>query len=189
MAFGTMALRLVAGLGVAACVVFGGMAANTAWAIWRAPAGPSPSTVAAAPENRWVALEDAVLLCPPPDEPRRLVRARTRDGAIRFLVYLEDPARCADIQRLDGAFIGKFSREFLRARGGLEIPPGKDVRVFSQLEAPRFLRGRLGRQLRWFGVSLLIAVLAIRAVWRREPPQQRPLQRRVTKSGRVSARD
>jgi hypothetical protein len=188
MAFGTMALRLVAGLGVAACVVFGGMAASTGLAIWRAPAGPAPSTVAAAPENRWVLLEDAVLVCPPPDRPRRLIRAHDREGTTRFLVYLEDPKRCPEVQRLDGAFIGKFSREFLRARAGLQIPPGQDERVFSQLEAPRFLRGRLGRQLQWFGVSLLIAVLAIRAVWRREPPQ-RPLQRRLTKSGRVPARD
>ena len=187
MGLGNLALRLLAGLGVFCCVLIGGKASNTAWTIWRAPDQPAPSTVAAAPDNTWVVLQDAVLDCPPPGKTWRLVRAHAREGGDRFLVYLADPARCATTASLDGAFIGKFSRAFLSMRLGVKIPPGADARIFSQVESPRFLWRRLISDLTWFGSSLLVTMLAIRALWRREAAAASSAG--ATKSGRAAARE
>jgi hypothetical protein len=186
MGFGDVALRLLAGLGVFSCVLIGGKASNTAWTIWRAPDRPAPSTVAAAPDNAWVLLQDAVLDCPAPGKNWRLVPAHAREGGDRFRVYLEDPSRCATTASLDGAFIGKFSRATLRMQG-VKIPPGADERIFSQLESPPFLWRRLGSDLAWFGASLLVVMLAIRALWRREAAGATTAS--VTKSGRAVVRE
>jgi hypothetical protein len=190
MGLGNVVLRLLAAAGMFGCVLIGGKACNTSWTIWHTPSRPSPTTVAAAPDKNWVVLQDATLECPPAGQVRRLTRAHGSSGD-RFLVYLEDPVTCPTVTVLDGAFIGKFSRTFLRMRQGVRIPPsGGEERVFSQLESPRFLWRRLGSDLTWFGSFLLLTMLAIRALWRREPaPAPRPMPARLSKSGRFPVRD
>jgi len=78
---------------------------------------------------------------------------------------------------------------FLAVRQDFALPPGEDVAVFSQFEAPAYLRRALGWRLTWFGLSLLVTVLAMSALWASEPQPRSSVQRRPTKSGRVPARD
>jgi hypothetical protein len=198
MGIGTMTLRLVVAVGLFFCVITAGFAWYSGRALWLSPSSPKRTTVADAPDRRWVVLEDAVLDCATERVTQRsglhaaytLVRASDRSGGRTFVAQLAgaDSCEAAAEKPLDGAFIGRFSRMFLAVRQDFALPPGEDVTVFSQFEAPRFLRRALGWRLTWFGLSLLVTVLAMSALWAAEP-QPRPLQRRMTKSGRVPARD
>jgi hypothetical protein len=192
MGMGTMTLRLVVAVGLFFCVITAGFTWYSGRALWLAPSAPARTTVAAAPQNRWIVLEDAVLDCSRQKVYARytLVRASDRSGAHPFVAQLAGTDACAGSRErpLDGAFIGRFSRMFLAVRQDFALPPGEDVVVFSQFEAPPYLRRALGWRLTWFGLSLLVTLLAMSALWSAEP-QQRPVRRRPTKSGRVPARD
>ncbi len=195
---GTMTLRLVVAVGLFFCVITAGFTWYSGRALWNAPASPRKTNVADAPDNRWVVLEDAVLDCSTErSRPRNglhsaytLVRATDRAGAHAYVAQLAGESSCSAAARkpLDGAFIGRFSRMFLAVRQNFALPPGEDMAVFSQFEAPRYLKRALGWRLTWFGLSLLVTVLAVSALWAAEP-QQRAVQPRATKSGRVPARD
>jgi hypothetical protein len=90
-----------------------------------------------------------------------------RAGQHPFVAQLTGRDSCArESQKpLEGAFIGSFSRDFLRERQRLDLPPGDDLRVFSQSQAPRYLRRSLGWRITWFGLSVLLTALAVRALW------------------------
>ncbi len=193
MGMGTMTLRLVVAVGLFFCVITAGFAWYSGRALWLSPSAPERTTVAAAPANRWVHLEDAVLDCSSEKvRPRYpLVRANDRAGLHPFVAQLSGRIPCAEASAgpLEGAFIGRFSRMFLAVRQDFSLPPGEDVAVFSQFEAPPYLRRALLWRLTWFGLSLLVTVLAVSALWASEPQPRSSVRQRLPKSGRVPARD
>ncbi len=185
-----LVLRLLVALGLFVCILTGWYAARAARALMDSPARPISTTVAAAPDNQWVVLEDAVLDCATRQVRQRgtLVLANDRSGAHPFVAQLVGTKACESpaAKAIDGAFIGPFTRVFLRERQNFDLPPGDDLRVFSQYQAPRFLRRALGWRLTWFGMSLLLTVLAIWALWTSEASRAAPAP--MTKSGRVPGR-
>ncbi len=186
---GGTGLRLLVGLGLVCCVVTGWFAARAALALLRAPEAPLRTTVAEAPDQRWVELADAQLDCSTQQVRQQfaLVLGDDRAGRHPFVAQLEEPDGCAAASRrpLDGAFVGSFSRDFLRERQGLPLPPGDALRVFSQSQSPRLLRHALGWRATWLGLSLLLTILAVRTLWR---PQPAPARGRAQKSGRQRER-
>jgi DNA gyrase/topoisomerase IV subunit B len=168
-----MGLRLLVALGLFLCILTGWFTAHSTLALLRAPAAPLRTTVADAPDQRWVELEDAALDCSTQQVRQRtvLVVGGDRAGGHPFVAQLAGRDGCAQagLRPLDGAFIGSFSRDFLRQRQSLRLPPGEDLRVFSQSQAPRFLRRSLGWRIAWFALSLLLTGLAARALWTGQP--------------------
>ncbi len=164
---GRMGLRLLVALGLVLCILTGWKAALGTLVLLRSPDAPLLTTVAGAPEHRWVVLTDAVLDCSTQQVRERtaLVLADDASGEHLFVAQLASPDGCAPARRLDGVFVGRFSREFLRERQKLDLPPGPALRVFSQSQAPRFLRRALGWWITWFGLSVLLTVLGVRALW------------------------
>ncbi len=192
MGMGAMTLRLVVAIGLFFSVITAGFAWYSARALWSSPATPAPSTVANAKDNQFVRLVDAVLDCKNAREKERytLVRATDTAGEHAFVAQLAGKDSCARAAErpLEGAFIGRFSRKFLASRQDFALRPGEDVAVFSQFEAPKYLKKALGWRLTWFGLSLLVTILAMNALGAARPADA-PVPRRVTKSGRVPARD
>ncbi len=189
MGINRLVLQLLVALGLFVCILTGWFAAHAAQTLVDAPRAPLSTTVAAAPDNRWVVLQDAVLDCSTQQIRQRatLVLANDPSGAHPFVAQLVGTKSCAGASGhpIDGAFIGPFTRVFLRERQQLELPPGGDLRVFSQYQAPRFLRRALVWRLTWFGMSLLLTTLAIWAVWTSDSSRAAPV---VTKSGRAPGR-
>lgn len=185
-----LVLRLLVALGISVCILTGWFAAHAARALLDAPETAEATTVAAAPDHRWVILEDAVLDCSTRQIRQRatLVLANDRAGTHPFVAQLVGTRACENAGRapIDGAFIGPFTRVFLRERQNFALPPGGDLRVFSQYQAPRFLRRALAWRLTWFGMSLLLTTLAIWAVWSSETT--RAARPSMTKSGRAPGR-
>jgi hypothetical protein len=190
MGINRLVLQLLVALGLFVCILTGWYATRTARALMDSPDHPTSTTVAAAPDNRWVILQDAVLDCSTRQTRNRatLVLANDDTGAHPFVAQLVGTRACdAGTKRtIDGAFIGPFTRVFLRERQNFDLPPGGDLRVFSQYQAPRFLRRALGWRLTWFGMSLLLTVLAIWALWTSESSVLAPSS--TTKSGRAVGR-
>jgi len=186
MGINRLVLRLLAALGMSVCILTGWFAARAARALFDSPEAPISTTVAAAPDNRWVVLQDAVLDCSTRQirERATLVLANDRSGAHPFVAQLAGTRACdgAAARSIDGAFIGTFTRVFLRERQNFDLPPGDELRVFSQYRAPRFLRRALAWRVTWFGMSLLLTTLAIWALWTSDAPPG------VTKSGRAPGR-
>lgn len=189
MGVGRMGLRLLVALGIFMCILTGWFAVHAARTLYDAPSTPLPTTVAEAPDGRWVTLQDAVLDCSTQQNRQRatLVLANDRTGTHPFVAHLAGGRACdaASARPIDGVFVGLFSRVFLRERQSFDLPPGGDLRVFSQLQAPRFLRRALGWRLAWFGLSLLLTTLAVWAVWTSDGSRVAPLS---PKSGRVPGR-
>ncbi len=186
MGINRLVLRLLAALGMSVCILTGWFAARAARALFDSPEAPISTTVAAAPDNRWVVLQDAVLDCSTRQirERATMVLANDRSGARPFVAQLAGTRACdgAAARPIDGAFIGTFTRVFLRERQNFDLPPGDELRVFSQYRAPRFLRRALAWRVTWFGMSLLLTTLAIWALWTSDAPPG------VTKSGRAPGR-
>jgi hypothetical protein len=189
MGINRLMLRLLVALGIFVCILNGWSAVYAARALLRAPEKPVPSTVAAAPDFQWVTLEDAVLDCSTHEVRQRatLVLANDRSGAHPFLAELAGTKACDHPSSgpIDGAFIGPVTRVY-RERQIFPFLPGGDLRVFSQNQAPRYLKRALARRLTWFAMSLLLTTLAIWAVWTSDAP--RPARPTVTKSGRAPGR-
>ncbi len=190
MGFNRLVLRLLVALGISVCILTGWFAARAARALLDSPDAPLTTTVAAAPDDRWVVLQDAVLDCSTRQTRQRatLVLANDGTGAHPFVAQLVGTKACegARTRSIDGAFIGPFTRVFLRERQNFDLPPGDDLRVFSQYRAPRFLRRALAWRVAWFGMSLLLTTLAIWALWTADA--LRPAASGVTKSGRAPGR-
>jgi hypothetical protein len=186
---GSMGLRLLVALGLASCILTGWSAARSTLALLRAPALPLRTSVAEAPDQQWVELVDARLDC-------RTQRLRLRSALVLgddltgqhpFVAQLGERDGCAEAsgRPLDGAFVGAFSRDFLRERQGMPLPPGDPLRVFSQSQSPRHLRRVLGWRLTWFGLSALLTILAVRTLW---IPAPAPARAGAEKSGRRRGR-
>lgn len=190
MGINQLVLRLLVALGIFVCILTGWFAAHAAGALVDSPDRPITTTVAAAPDNRWTILEDAVLDCSTRQVRQRatLVLANDRSGAHPFVAQLVGTRACdgAGSRLIEGAFIGPFTRVFLRERQNFDLPPGGDLRVFSQYQAPRFLRRALGWRLTWFGMSLLLTTLAIWSLWTSEASRSPEIL--ATKSGRAPDR-
>ena len=191
MGINRLVLQLLVALGLFVCILTGWFAAQAARTLLDSAKAPITTTVAAAPDNRWVILQDAVLDCSTRQIRQRntLVLANDHGGAHPFVAQLAGTRACEPGARprpIDGAFIGFFTRVFLRERQSFDLPPGGDLRVFSQHQAPRFLRRALGWRLTWFAMSLLLTTLAIWAVWTSDAPQ--PATFPTTKSGRAPGR-
>jgi hypothetical protein len=165
---GGMGLRLVVALGLFSCILTGWFAGHSTLALLRAPDAPLQTAVADAPDQRWVELADARLDCTTQQVRERtsLVLGDDLAGQHPFVAQLSDRDGCLKASRrpLDGAFVGSFSRDFLRERQGLPLPPGDALRVFSQSQSPRLLRRALGWRFTWFGLSVLLTILAVRAL-------------------------
>jgi hypothetical protein len=183
-------LRFLVALGIFVSILTGWFSAHAGRALLRAPAAPVSTTVAAAPADRWVTLEDAVLDCANQRAHHRafFVLAYDRAGAHPFVAKLAgpDPCQSASPGPIDGAFISPSAHVSTRDRQGYDLAPGSDVRLFDQFQAPRFLRGSLTRWLVWFGLSLLLTALAVRALWIPDAPAAPPPP--PTKSGRAPER-
>jgi len=164
---GRMGFRLLVALGLVLCILTGWKTALGVLGLLRAPNAPLRTTVASAPDHRWVVLTDAVLDCATQQVRQRtaLVLADDATGQHLFVAQLARPDACASTTRLEGAFVGRFSRDFLRERQKISLDPGPDLRVFSQSQAPRYLRRAIGWWITWFGMSVLITVLGVRALW------------------------
>ncbi len=190
MGINRLLLQLLVALGLFVCILTGWYATRAARALMDSPARPLETTVAAAPDSRWVILQDAVLDCSTRQIRNRatLVLANDGTGTHPFVAQLVGPRACEAGARtpIDGAFIGPYTRVFLRERQNFDLPPGGDLRVFSQYQAPRFLRRALAWRLTWFGMSLLLTVLALWALWNAEPTRRVPST--ATKSGRALGR-
>ncbi len=175
MGFSRLVIRALVALGILICILSGSSAAVYGWALLRSPDAPLPSTVAAAPQHRWVSLEDAVLDCSTQRTRRgsTLVLAHDRSGAHPFLAQLAGRRACegSGPGPVDGAFVGPYARVFRWDRKAFDLPGGRDLSVFSQLRAPRFLRRALFRWLAWFGPSLLLTILATRALLAPDSPR------------------
>jgi hypothetical protein len=190
MGINRLVLQLLVALGLFVCILTGWYAARAARALMDSPDHAVSSTVAAAPDNQWVILQDVVLDCSTRQIRDRstLVLANDGSGAHPFVAQLVGTRACkAGTRRsIEGAFIGPFTRVFLRQRHDFDLPPGDDLRVFSQYQAPRFLRRALAWRLTWFGMSLLLTVLALWALWTSETSRLAPSA--ATKSGRAAGR-
>jgi hypothetical protein len=153
---------LVAGL--VGTVLLGLRTAISAYAGFRGPASPSMATADAAPERTWVRVEGLA--------PRCETRS-TKDG-VTF--WLADGAKAPIlVQRMgevscgpgpvDGAFLpGTFTRESLKDRIGLVLPPGEPVRVFTEALAPAIQRGIVYRALPFLVLCVALAAIGLRGV-------------------------
>jgi hypothetical protein len=191
MGINRLVLRLLVALGISVCILTGWLAAEDARTVLGAPDAPLATTVAGAPENRWVMLQDAVFDCSTRRARLRstLLLANDRTGTHPFLARLAGTRACDTLgsRPVDGVFLGAATRPAQRERQLFELPSGSHARLFSQLRAPRFVRRALPWEFTWFGLSLLLTVLAVWSLWTSEPP--RPAAFAVTKSGRAPGRD
>jgi hypothetical protein len=160
--------RVLATAGLVVTILTGSVAAHIAFRLAVASRAPAPSTVASAPDEQWVVIDGIRLDCATQTvrHGAPFVMATDADGLHPFVAELASADRCQDVTRLDGAFLGRFSRAFLRERQRLDLPPGKKLRVFSERQAPRFLWRALGEWLPWLGAGLLLLFLGVRGVWR-----------------------
>jgi hypothetical protein len=167
-----MGARLVATAGLVLTILTGSVAAHHAFLLALAPAAPALSTVVLARDEHWVVLDGIRLDCATQTVRRgdAFVMASDAAGQHPFLVELAGTERCKEagtnLTRLDGAFLGRFSRAFLRERQRLELPPGKKLRVFSERQAPLYLWRSLGAWLPWLAAGLLLLFVGIRGVWK-----------------------
>jgi len=188
---GSVGLRLLVALGISVCILSAWKATSAARDLLATPDDPVTTTVADAPERRWVKLEDGVLDCSKRQvrQLETLVLANDRSGTRPFLAELVGAGTHVCEHRthgaLEGAFVGPFSVVFRHERD-VFLPPGGDLPVFSERKAPRFLRRALEWRLTWFVMSLLLTTLAIWAVWTTEASA--PARRELPKSGRVPDR-
>lgn len=118
--------------------------ANVLSALWRAGSSPVPSTVAEAPEGRWVTLTDATLRCES--------RAVHRDATTFFLATDAGPGRpfvaqfvgavsCeAAASRISGAFVPDRLTLADLAQYGLDAEGASGLRLFTPLATPQYLR-------------------------------------------------
>jgi hypothetical protein len=139
MGMGRMGLRLLVALGLVLCILTGWKTALGTLVLLRSPDAPLPTTVARAPEHRWVVLTDAVLDCATQQVRQRtaLVLADDASGEHLFVAQLASPDGCAVTRRLDGVFVARFSRDFLRERQKLDLPPGPARPIDQRLEIAR----------------------------------------------------
>jgi hypothetical protein len=162
-----MGLRVLAGLGLVLTILTGSVVAHLLFRLALAPEHPTPSTVAAAPDEQWVVLDGVHLDCS--TETIRhgsgFVMATDAEGQHPFIAELAGTDRCKGVARLDGAFLGRFSRAFLRERQRLDLPPGRKLRVFSEGQSPPHLWHALGGWLPWLIAGLLLVLIGVRGLW------------------------
>lgn len=161
--------RALATCGLVVTILAGSVAAHSAYRLALASDTPAPAAVATAPDERWVTLEGVRLDCTTLTVRRgdAFVMATDAEGKHPFIAELAGSDRCAEVTRLDGAFLGRFSRAFLRERQQLKLPPGKKLRVFSERQAPHYLWRTLADWLPWVGAGLLLLVLGVRWTWQK----------------------
>lgn len=165
---GKLGNRILVAVGVLVLVVSGYLAMGTLTVIRRMGSAPARTTVAAAKDGAWVALEDATLRC----DTRVVQHGATffvgsdRAGQVPFLAQLAGDRGC-DAAALDGVFLaGRFTRAFLRERLKISLGDGEDLRVFTQSLAPPNQRALLYRTLPWMIVGVALVVIAIRRLRR-----------------------
>jgi hypothetical protein len=137
-------------------------------------AGDAPAVVkvADAPERRWVKLEDARVRC----DTRKVQGGFTYFLAEApqgepFLAQLSGDVPCESAQ-LDGGFIpGRFTRDWLKGKLGLELPIEHDVRLFTETLAPRFLKGVLFRTVAFLIAGLAVLAIGVRSLRRAARPR------------------
>jgi hypothetical protein len=163
-----LVLRLLAAIGLVVTILTGSVVAHLSLRLAVAPSRPVPTTVAAAPDEQWVVLDGVRLDCSTQTVRHGAGFVMATDGAGQhpFVAELAGTDRCKEVARLDGAFLGRFSRTFLRERQGIAIPPGKKLRVFSEGQSPPHLWHALGGWLPWLGGGLLLVLLGVRGLWR-----------------------
>ena len=143
------------------------VASNTLSAYLRAGDAPAVVKVADAPEKRWVKLEDARVRC----DTRKVQGGFTyfvaeAPQAEPFVAQLSGEVPC-DGAQLDGGFIpGRFTREWLKQKIGIDVPVDRDVRFFTQALAPRFLKGVLFRTVGFLVAGLAVLAIGIRSLRR-----------------------
>ena len=163
-----MGLRVLAAFGLVLTILTGSVVAHLVFRLAVAPDRPTPSSVAAAPDEQWVVLEGVRLDCSTQTvrHGSGFVMATDADGHHPFVAELAGTDRCKEVARLDGAFLGRFSRAFLRERQRLDLPPGRKLRVFSEGQSPPHLWRALRGWLPWLGAGILLVLLGVRGLWR-----------------------
>lgn len=161
---GKLGSLLFVGLGLLVTVVAG----QAAWQVGSSLRGlgdaPAAATVANAPPNTWLRLEDAAVRC----ETRRSVAnatyfdATSRDGKETFLFQGLGEVSC-ESAKLEGGFLpGRYTGEWVQTKLKVEPPPGSDFRIFSQMLTPEFLRKALYTSLPMLALGLLMTFVAFR---------------------------
>ncbi len=137
------------------------IAVNSGKAYFRAGSAPVPTSVAGAPDERWIRLEDARLRCETRSVQKRFTYflAEPTQGGAPFVVQLSGDVPCEGA-RLEGGFVpGSYTRAWFKENLGLDVPGEGDLRLFSQALSPGYLRGIFA-----VSVALLVAGLAVLAV-------------------------
>jgi hypothetical protein len=132
-------------------------------------AGDAPAVVKVvdARDARWVKLEDARVRC----ETRKVQGGFTYFIADApqgepFLAQLSGDVPC-DAAQLDGGFIpGRFTRDWLKAKIGVDLPIERDVRFFSAALAPAYLKAALFRMVAFLVAGLAVLAIGIRSLRR-----------------------
>jgi hypothetical protein len=161
---GKLGSLLFVGLGLLVTVV----ASQAAWQVGASLRGlgdaPGVTSVANAAPNAWLRLDDAAVRC----ETRRTAGnatyfdAASRDGKETFLVQTLGEVKCEDV-KLEGGFLpGRYTGEWVTAKLKIDPPPGSDVRIFSQMLTPEFLRKALYTSLPMVALGLLMTFVAFR---------------------------
>jgi hypothetical protein len=148
------------------------VAANALSAYMRAGDAPAVVKVADAPEKRWVKLEDARVRC----DTRKVQGGFTyfvadAPQAEPFLAQLSGDVPC-DAAQLDGGFIpGRFTKDWLKGKIGVDLPIERDVRLFTTALAPAYLKGVLFRTIAFLIVGLAVLAIGIRSLRRASRPR------------------
>ncbi|MFO0581185.1 MAG: hypothetical protein U0229_02840 [Anaeromyxobacter sp.] len=147
------------------------LAGQTTWSTWQnLSAGPVSATVASAPAEQWITLEDAAVRC---DTRRTAGRsafyeASPKAGGEVFLVQVADDQPCEGLVLQGGFGRDRLSAESIRSRLGVEPPRQGDARVFNVL-GPDFMK----RALYVAGPLFLLGLATIALGLRRYRASQR----------------
>ncbi len=165
---GKSGLRIVIAAGIVGLSASGWVTLQALRAASAAGPAPLDSTVAAAPDGRWVRLQDAVLHCTSKVEVRgaAVYSGTAVDGRVPFVAQLAADAPC-DAKGLDGSFLpGTYAASVLNAKLGLKLPDGPPLRVFTQAFTPRNQRRIAWLALPWLVLSVLLVATGARGLRR-----------------------
>lgn len=152
-----------------------GLSARLGWNAWSAyraaPAAAEETTVAAAPDGRWVRLTDLQLRCDTRVVQRgsTFVLAADAAGAVPVAVHVLGDVACDAVGREGGFLPGRFTRVWLKETFDVVFPgaaEGPEVRLFTQTLAPEYQRRALLRTLPWAGFGALLTFVGARGLVR-----------------------
>lgn len=153
--------------GLLGTIFVGWRVATSAYLGFRGPATPRTFTAEGAPEREYIRLEGAVPRCETRAARDGMTFWLADAGEVPVLVQRMDDVPCAP-GPVEGGFLpGTYDRAFLKERAGLPLPPGGDVRVFTEALTPAVQRGVVYRTLPWLVLSIALAAIGLKGVRQR----------------------